>query len=312
MENPIVDVVIVGAGPGGMSSALWCSELGLTSVILEASQEAGGQLLWTHNRIDNHLGMSAANGAEMRDRLLEQISDRAASIRFGSRVTGFDPDHLSVELNGTVKVTACAIIVATGVRRRDPGIVDVDRYVGRGILESGKKEKNLAKGKRAIVVGGGDAAFENALILADTANEVILVHRSDQFRAREEFINKVASNRKITIVPNSSVEGLAGDESLENVTVRDLKTGSVSSIEAGALVFRIGVEPNSAPFSPKVRTDNHGYIEVDYRGRTSVPGVYAVGDVANPVSPTISSAIGMGATAVKDLFLRLSQSPKDQ
>ncbi|MCO6511925.1 MAG: FAD-dependent oxidoreductase [Aridibacter famidurans] len=294
------DVAIIGAGPAGLSAALWCDELGLDRLILEAGREPGGQLLWTHNVIDNYLGFKAANGREARDRFLVQIEERGLHILLENVADSVTSDPLRVRLRKGETIQPRAVIIATGVRRNEPELQNLKTFRGRGILESGKRDKELAAGKTAMVVGGGDAAFENALILAGTADKVYLVHRSEEFRARPEFTDAVRENGKIEIITNSEVARLDGSDRLESVTLTG--EGSERSLSVGALIFRIGVRPNSELVGGLVATDSRGYININSNCRTDVEGIYAVGDVANPVSPTISSAAGMGATAAKAVF----------
>ncbi len=303
-----IDVAIIGAGPGGLSAALWCDELGLSSIVYESSARPGGQLLWTHNPIENYLGVKAANGSEMLELFLNYFGDRPLRLEYGRRVTSLDPDTLILTFEDGAAVSARAIVIATGVGRRDPGIDGLARFAGKGLLESGKKEAEFSRGKVAVVVGGGDAAFENAIILSEVAKRVYLIHRRDTFTARQEFISKATSDPAIEILTNSEVAGVQGEDLLESVLVRDRVSGVARSIPAGALIFRIGVTPNSVIFREFLKTDQKGYLNVDSSCRTSVEGIYAVGDVANPVAPTIATAAGMGATSAKSIISWISQS----
>src|SRR5262249_13712467 len=151
------------------------------------------------------------------------------------------------------------------------------------------------------VVGGGDAAFENALILAETAETITLVHRRKDFRARQEFVEKVKNHPKIAIITESSVQKILGKARVTGVEIKNQATGKVQTLPVDSILIRIGVQPNTDPFSGKLKMDKNDYIEVNSRSETSINGVFAIGDVANPVSPTISSAIGMGATAAKGI-----------
>lgn len=308
MDPVNTTVAIVGAGPGGLSAGLWCRELGLDHIVIEAGREAGGQLLWTFNEIDNYIGLNAANGKELRDRFVSHAARHGVNIRYNSRCSGFDPEAMALTLEDGGSITATAIIIATGVSRRLPDAEGYDRFVGKGVLHSGKRDKALAARKPAVVVGGGDAAFENALILSETASSVTLVHRREIFTAREEFVREVADRSVIRVLTNRRVAALDGDEALETVSLEDLVTGEVSSIPAGAIVFRIGVAPNSGIFSGSLATDKRGYLLVDSEGRTNLAGIYAVGDISNPVSPTISTSVGTGATAAKSAYLWLRQT----
>jgi thioredoxin reductase (NADPH) len=158
----------------------------------------------------------------------------------------------------------------------------------------------------AVVVGGGDAAFENALILSETAKSVTLVHRSTNFSARSEFVEKVRQTAKINILTETVVQKITGSKRLEAVELKNLQTDESSKLPIAALLIRIGVEPNTELFRGKLDLDNAAYIKVDSICETNIKGVFAVGDVTNPFAPTLSSAVGMGATAVKAIFNRIS------
>lgn len=301
-ESLQTDVAIVGAGPAGLSAALWCVELGLDCIVLEKGNEAGGQLLWTHNRIENYLGFEAQNGTEVRDNFLRQVLKRPVAIRYSAGVGSITADPFRLSLSDAEAIEAKAIIFAAGVRRNRPDIDGIERFWGKGIIESGKRDKQLAAGKTAVVVGGGDAGFENALILSEFAEKVFLVHRRNSFRARPEFIEAVASEPKIELITNAELIEVAGNDSLEEVSIADVADGTVTKLEAQTLIFRLGVVPNSEPLAGIAELDDRGYIKIDSFCRTSREGIYAVGDVANPISPTISSAAGMGSTAAKAVF----------
>jgi thioredoxin reductase (NADPH) len=166
---------------------------------------------------------------------------------------------------------------------------------------SGKLQAKEALGKTAIVVGGGDAAFENALILSEFAKQVFLIHRRSEFSARPEFIEKVVAAARIDILTDSVVTGLEGKESLRTIKIHNPAKNETRRIAAEIMIIRIGVVPNTELLSETLAVDERGYVQIDSNCRTSVDSIYAVGDVANPHAPTISSAVGMGATAVKSI-----------
>jgi thioredoxin reductase (NADPH) len=203
--------------------------------------------------------------------------------------------------NGRV-FSAPALMIASGVRRRKLNVEGEENFINRGILESGKRDSDSVAGKIACIVGGGDAALENALILSETAAEVFLVHRSRGFRGRPEFVERVKANKKVKILTETVVARILGGDRLEAVELKNLETGEFFTLPVDALLLRIGVEPNTELVRGKLKLDKNGYIEIDGNCQTSLENVYAVGDVANPFAPTVSSAVGMGATAVKVYF----------
>ena len=304
-----VDVLIIGGGPAGLSAFLWCSELGMSSMLIEESAEFGGQLLSIYNPITNYLGRSAANGREMLTHFLEQLGELNSSSVCSSRVVSIDPNELSATLSDGRIISSHAIILATGVRRRRLGIPGESEFAGRGILESGAKEKASVAGKRVAIVGGGDAALENALILAEHAEKVFVIHRRDEFTARPEFVSKAQENARIKFVLSSEIDQITGGDQLRSISVRDLNTSSKREIVLDNLLVRIGVEPNSGLVKGIADLDDRGYIEVDRLCRTSHPKVFAVGDVSNPISPTLASATGSAAAAAKAIYSLIYKRP---
>jgi thioredoxin reductase (NADPH) len=298
------DVIIIGGGAGGISAACWCAELGLKALLLESNAEPGGQLLWTHNPVKNHLGVETENGRAMRDIFVRQAENYNFSLRANAEVSNADLENKIVTLQNGETFSARALIIATGIRRAKLNVAGEEELKGRGILESGKRDAEKVKGKNVCVVGGGDAALENVLILAETARKVTLLHRRKDFRARAEFLEKARQNPSIEILTETIVTKIIGHEKVEAVEVENNNKVFVLPLEA--ILIRTGVEPNTELFRGKLKLDENGYIEIDSRCETSADKVFAVGDAANPLAPTISSAVGMGATAAKAILGKLS------
>ena len=299
------DVIVLGAGAAGLSAALWCDELGLKTLVLEREPEIGGQLLRVFNPIENHLGApTAQNGRELRDRITKQIEQRNFQLRLNVNIDSVDLSAKTVFLANGENLSARALVLATGVSRRKLNVEGENEFRGRGILESGKRDAFLTEGKTVCVVGGGDAAAENALILAQVAAKVYLVHRSREFRARTEFLDKIKENTKIETLTETRVNKILGSEAVENIELQN-RVGEAFQIAVKAIVIRIGVEPNTELFRGQIELDNDNYIKINSRCETNLENVFAVGDVANPIAPTVSSAVGMGATAAKVLVNNL-------
>ncbi|HRH45939.1 MAG TPA: FAD-dependent oxidoreductase [Pyrinomonadaceae bacterium] len=299
------DVVIIGGGAAGISAAFWCDELGLSSIILESENDLGGQLLWTYNAIKNYLGIEVENGQELQKIFLKQIEKRSFEIKKSSKITKIDTEKKLVFLENEEVLSADFLIIATGIRRRKLNLESEEKFHGRGILRSGKRDAELVEGKKVCVVGGGDAALENALILSEAAESVTLIHRRKEFRGRSEFIEKVKKEPKITILTETEITKIIGDESLEALELKKVAANQTQIYPTDALLLRIGVEPNNELFRGQLELDKNGYCLIDSHCETSVKNIFAVGDIANPLAPTISSAVGMGATAVKTISNRL-------
>lgn len=305
MSKKDFDVIIIGGGVAGISAALWCDELGLDALLLESAAELGGQLLWTYNAIENYLGVKAENGEQMRDIFVEQIKKRNFTLKLNSNIKEIDLENNFIKTRVKDEFQAKSIIIATGVSRRKLNIEGENKFLGKGIIKSGKRDGKLVKGKIAAVIGGGDAAFENAFILSEFASKVFLIHRSDEFKARLEFVDKVKDKSNIEIITNTKVEKITGEEFVSSVKLENAKNGKSHQCAVDFVLTRIGVEPNTNMFTDKIKLDAKRYIETDNQCQTNLEDIYAVGDVANPVAPTISSATGMGVTAVKSILSKI-------
>ena len=298
------DVLIIGAGPAGLSAARWCDELGLDTLVLEQSETVGGQLLSIHQPIDNYLGVRAANGAELRARFVEQTKDCDFDLWTQVEIASADLKAKRVVLSSGEELKSIAIIIATGLRRRRLGIPGEDEFAGRGMIES-SGDRQAFSGKDVCVVGGGDAAAENALLFAEVCPTVTLVHRGKKLRARREFTEQLHTNHCITVFPESVVHRIIGREHVEAVEIE--RSGAIKPFQMAVqgVIVRIGFQPNSDLFRDQLKTDDGGYVIISSQQETNLENVFAVGDVANPLSPTISSAVGGGATAAKVIASRL-------
>jgi thioredoxin reductase (NADPH) len=298
------DVLIIGAGPAGLSAARWCDDLGLDTLVLEAAEEVGGQLLSVHNPIENYLGVRAANGCELRDLFVEQTKDCDFDLWTNVEIASVDLKAKRVVLRSGEELTSIAIIIATGLRRRRLGIPGEDEFIGRGVIES-SGDREAFTGKDVCVIGGGDAAAENALLLAEVCPTVTLVHRGKKLRARRVFTEQLHTNHCITVFSESVVRRIIGNDHLEAVEIE--RAGAIKPFQMAVqgVIVRIGFAPNTELFRNQLGLDERGYVMVNSAQETSAANVFAIGDVANPLAPTISGAVGAGATSVKVIAARL-------
>src|SRR5215204_5405453 len=304
------DVIIIGAGPAGLSAALWCDELGLDTLVIERLTEVGGQLLRVHNPVENYLGARAANGRELRDLFAAQVEDCEFDLWTEAEIESVDLRAKRVRLRSGEDLQSIALVIATGVRRRRLGIPGELEFAGRGVLESGRLERESVAGEDVLVVGGGDAAAENALLLAETCATVTLVHRGKHLSARPEFAERLRGDHRVTVFTETTLERILGGDRVESAEI--LRAGALKAMRVAVrgVVVRIGVEPNTELFGGQLQTDERGYVVVTAEQETSAEMVFAVGDVSNPLAPTISGAAGAGATAAKVIASRLSASRK--
>ena len=299
------DVVIIGAGPAGLAAALWCDQLGLDTLILEQSENVGGQLHSIYGPIGNYLGLSALNGAELLARFADQIDNAGFDLWTNAEIASVDLAAKRVSLGSGEKLQSIGIVIATGVRRRKLGIPGENDFSGKGIIDSAARDRSLFTGKDVCVIGGGDAAVENALLLADVCSTVTLVHRGKKLGARREFVEQLQTNHCITVFTESVVSRIIGNEEVEAVEIRRKEAIKPFQMAVRGVLIRIGVEPNSDSFRDQLQLDAKGYIVVNNQQETTLTNVFAVGDISNPLAPTLSGATGAGATAAKVIAARL-------
>ena len=188
------------------------------------------------------------------------------------------------------------------------GVPGEKEFVGKGMIESGARDRQLFAGQDVCVVGGGDAAVENALLLAEVCPTVTLVHRGKKLRARRELAERLQPNNCVTVFTESVLTRIIGDEEVQAVEIQRKEGLKPFQLAVRGVLIRIGVEPNTELFREQLETDEKGFIAVNSQQETSVPMVFAIGDVSNPIAPTISGATGAGATAAKVIAARLNDT----
>lgn len=299
------DVIIIGAGPAGLSAAIWCDELGLDTLVLEGHSEVGGQLRRIHHPINNYLGIQTANGAELRDRFADQVASAEFDLWTDVEIERADLRAKSITLRSGEVLKAICVVIATGVRRRLLGVPGEAELVGKGVAESGHRDREFLTGKDVCIVGGGDAAVENALMLAEVCPTVTLVHRGAKLRARQEFAEKLKGNHCVTVFRNSVVRRIIGEEQVEGIEIQ--REGALKPLQMAVqgVLIRIGVQPNTEPFAGQISCDKQGYVIVDSQRETNLENVFAIGDVSDPIAPTIAGAVGDGASVAKVIAARL-------
>jgi thioredoxin reductase (NADPH) len=300
------DVIIIGAGPAGLSTAFWCDELGLDALVLEQAEAIGGQLHRVYNPIENYLGLKARNGKELLEHFAADVDSAEFDLWTQTSITSVDLKARRVSLASGEELQSIAIVIATGVRPRQLGVPGEKEFAGKGMIESAARDRQLFAGKDVCVVGGGDAAVENALLLAEVCPTVTLVHRGRKLRARREFIEKLQAVHCITVFTESVLTRIIGEDDIVGVEIQRRQGLKPFQVAVRGVLIRIGVEPNSELFKNQLETDEEGFLVVNGLQETNVPMVFAVGDVSNPLAPTISSATGAGATAAKVIASRLN------
>ncbi len=301
------DVLIIGAGPAGLAAALWCDELGLDTLVLEQSETVGGQLLSIYNAIENYPGVSVKNGREFLDLFSAKLDASDFDLWTSTTIESVDLKAKRVALKSGEQLQSISLIIATGVRRRQLGVPGEMEFTGRGILESAARDREQLAGKDVCIIGSGDAAAENALLLADVCPTVTVVNRGRTLKARREFSEQMVGHHNITIFPESVVTSILGKDAVEAVEILRKDALKPFQMAVQGVLVRIGVQPNTELFSDQIAVNGQGYILVNGEQETNVGNIFAIGDVSNPLAPTISGATGAGATAAKVIASRLNQ-----
>lgn len=301
------DVIIIGGGPAGLAAARWCDELGLDTLVLEKEEQVGGQLRCIYNPIKNYPGVEATNGDEFFEHVFSSAPEGDFDLWTGVRVASLNLKAKRVSLESGEELKAIALIIATGVRRRRLGVPGEKEFAGRGIIESASRDRHILAGQDVCVIGGGDAAAENALLLAEVCPTVTLVHRGKKLRARREFVEGLQSNHCLTLFTESVVTRILGTESVEAVEIVRKDGLKPFQMAVRGVLIRIGVEPNTEQVRDQMQLDEQGYAVVNGIHETNIANVFAIGDVSNPLAPTISGACGAGATAAKVIASRITR-----
>ena len=294
-------IVVVGSGPAGLTAALYAARADLAPLVFEGTS-AGGQLMITTD-VENYPGF--ADGIMGPD-LMERFRKQAG--RFGAELLTVDvtrvdfssrPFHL---WTGEDEYTADSVILATGASAKWLDIPGEHRLTGRGVSACATCDGFFFRDKRVLVVGGGDSAMEEALFLAKFASNVTIVHRRDEFRASKIMAQRALDHPKISVLWNSAVEEVLGEAGVTGATLRDVTTGESSTVETDGLFVAIGHRPNTDVLAGQVELDPIGYVVLrgDGSTATSVEGVFAAGDVADPVYRQAVTAAGSGCAAAID------------
>jgi thioredoxin reductase (NADPH) len=293
-------IVIVGSGPAGYTAAIYAARAELEPLMF-AGLQFGGQLMLTTD-VENYPGFpDGVTGPEMMEMFQRQAE------RFGTEIVNEDVTEIDVTRRPFVVTTADrtvaadAVIVSTGASAKWLGLESEERLQNQGVSACATCDGALYRGKPMVVVGGGDTAMEEALFLTRFATKVTVVHRRDELRASKIMAERARANEKIEFAWNSQVDEILGDEFVTGVRLRDTKTGELREVPAEAVFLAIGHQPNTGFLGGSLELDDVGYVKVEAgTSRTSVEGVFACGDVMDPVYRQAVTAAGSGCMAAID------------
>lgn len=296
LEQEHVKMLVIGSGPAGMAAALYGARAELHPVVLTGIQ-LGGQAAIT-NVIENYPGFPDGVGGSELSELFQKNAEK-----FGAR---FEFDTVTeVELSKrpfSVKTygkeyLADTLIISTGASPNHLNIPGEKELTGKGVSYCGTCDGWFFKDKRVVVVGGGDSALEEALFLTRFASELKVIHRRDELRAGAILQNRAKENKKLSFVWNSVVTEILGEGAVKQVKLKNTQTGEESLLDTDGVFIFIGHKPNTELFLDQIEFDANGYIAVDARMHTSIPGIYAAGEIADSHFRQVITSAGMGAAA---------------
>ncbi|PKW16672.1 thioredoxin-disulfide reductase [Saccharopolyspora spinosa] len=313
-----VDVLVVGGGPAGLTAAIYTARAALNVMVLEGepsstSDQPGGQLMLTTD-VENYPGFpEGVTGPQLIADLREQATKFGSRLVQGKAVSvQLTQPPFRVEVSSDIgKVIARSVIVATGSRTRMLGLPREDHLVGRGVSTCATCDGFFFRDRDIAVVGGGDSALEEALFLSRFARTVTIIHRRDELRASKILQHRMEREPKISMRWNTVIDELFGKQQLAGLRLRDIRTGALDVLPVTGLFLAIGHSPNTAVFEEHLKLDADGYIVTERGTSTSVPGVFACGDVQDPVYRQAITSAGSGCMAALDAERWLGDSDHD-
>lgn len=306
MENEY-QVIIIGGGPGGFTAGLYTARAGLKTLLMEKNMY-GGQIV-NSSLLENYPGFpDGISGFELMDLMKKQAEKYGLDAKL-AEVTSIKPGkkHEVISAEGTF--SADVVIIASGAYYTRLGLDNEARMTGRGVSYCATCDGFFFRGKDVAVIGGGDTAITDALELAQHVTKVFVIHRRDQLRASEIMQKRAFEQPKIEMVWDSVVDNIIGEEMVTALKLKNVKTGDYSELPVNGVFVAIGSNPNSGSFKGVVEMDQSGFIMVDQYMTTSVPGIYAIGDVRKYSSRQVSTAVGDGAAAAINAFKYIQEKP---
>lgn len=290
------DILIIGGGPAGLTAAIYAARAGRAVVLCER-ETLGGQITQSH-QVDNYPGLPRISGMELSDAFCAQAMDAGAEIAFASvESLTKNPDGTFTAQTDDEPIDAKAVIFAAGAKPRAMGIQNEDALIGKGISYCALCDGAFFKGKDAVVVGGGNTAFSDALFLAKLCNHVTIVHRRDSFRAEQASVELAKSAENITLLTPYTPASLSAEGNLSAITVRNTNTGEEKTIQTSAVFVAFGRQPDCSMITDLADFDEQGYVAASENCSTRTPGLFVAGDCRSKEVRQLTTATADGTVA---------------
>lgn len=300
------DVIVIGAGPGGMTAALYASRADLSVLVIERGAP-GGQLMNTAE-VENYPGFASIEGPDLALKMYENSSNFGATHAYGNVVKLETEGSIRKVITEDETYEAKTVIIASGSDHRKIGVPGEEELAGRGVSYCAVCDGAFFKDRHLYVIGGGDSAVEEGLYLTQFASKVTIVHRRDELRAQKILQDRAFKNEKVDFLWNKTPLSINGDDmKVTSLTLKDTQTGEESTVDAEGIFVYIGLDPLTEPFKDLGITNEEGWIVTNEHMETSIPGVYAIGDVRDTVLRQIATAVGDGSIAGQEVYKYITE-----
>ena len=297
-EENIYDVVIVGAGPAGMTAAVYASRANLKTVMLERGVP-GGQMANTED-VENFPGFDFITGPELSSKMFEHAQKFGAEYKYGDRQTVEDHGNYKLLKTSSEEFKTKTVIIATGAEYKKIGVPGEELLTGRGVSYCAVCDGAFFKERELVVIGGGDSAVEEGVYLTKFASKVTIVHRRAELRAQKILQERAFKNEKIEFIWDTELQSINGEGKVGSVTLLDKNTGNTYDYDTDGVFVYIGMLPLTKPFKDLGILNELNYVETNREMETSVPGIFAAGDVIDKTLRQIVTATGDGSIAAEN------------
>ncbi len=292
------DLIIIGAGPAGLSAAVYGIRAGLTLMVIEQTALGGGQVVNTYE-VDNYLGLPGIDGFTLGQKFRQHADTLGVTFQSGSVVSICDGgDRKVVETADGARYEAKTLILAGGAEHARLGVAGEDTYRGQGVSYCATCDGAFFKKRDVAVIGGGDVAVEDAVYLAGLCRKVYLIHRRDSLRAAKSLQKKLFSCENVEVIWNSTLQEIHGSDLVEGITLHQIREDSERELAVEGVFIAVGMKPNTEAYRETVACDERGYILAGEDCATNIPGIFAAGDIRTKALRQIVTAVSDGACAV--------------